>query len=413
MQEQKKIDKGFSYEYFLSSMFQHQGYLTRRGIPLQYGTSNQDATDIDVLGITFTTPFKKRFIICDCKNKAKSKPHERVFWAKGLGQFVGASETYVSLPRCSWEFNKFASNGGIRILTSDIVEQYSQNHIAYGLADVSFYYDFFVQIDNVVKTDKSANDLLRLTRKLYLKEDPYVVINAAIEILKDQVWKKMLIGQKNIEKFNFGRYLCCELTVLIGIQLLEICSDVLGLPKAAREVQIIEKLTYGDLEPRKVKKILGAAEDLANEVIKSSVPAHLLPTMKIVDFGKIPCPDYSYGILGLVERAYSNPEWYITLPQTLDYLLFEVGLKGIEFNDKQYRSIFKSDYADERLKTARNILSFVKENTGVNWSILWPKTTKTIKEDMTKETIEKLSADTVNNESEAKIGQSKLLLESD
>ena len=365
-------DKGHSYEYDVSSFFQSQGYLTRRAIPIQYGTSNQEATDIDVLGISYTSPFKKRIIICDCKNKVRSKPHERIFWAKGLGEFMKASEVYVSLPKCSWEFTKFASQGEVRILTSDHIHQYSELS-TYGLADQTFYNDYLEKIDRIAKGNKKLNETLLLIRKLYLKDDPYVVLNVTLDTLKNVVWKNMYLMSPDSVEFEAWKYLCCELTVLLSIQILSICCDVLGAYKGHRENHIKEKLTYGDLEPIQVKKFLVAAEDWANEVVKSTIPAELLPSSKVVSFGKFPAPVYSPDVVGLVERAYSNPEWYINLPQILDFLLFEVGLKGKEFNEQTYRKIFKSDYAEERLKVARNILAFIKDKTGINWAILWPK----------------------------------------
>ena len=54
----KTDKKGFGFEYDVSDMFQMQGYLTRRGVPLQYGTTNQDATDVDVFGVKFIGLFE-------------------------------------------------------------------------------------------------------------------------------------------------------------------------------------------------------------------------------------------------------------------------------------------------------------------------------------------------------------------
>ncbi|OPG94632.1 hypothetical protein B2I21_30425, partial [Chryseobacterium mucoviscidosis] len=78
-----------------------------------------------VLGIQFTLPFNVHRIICDCKNKQKSKPYERIFWAKGLGEFTSASEVYVALPKTSAEIINFALTGGVRVLTNDKVNQFS------------------------------------------------------------------------------------------------------------------------------------------------------------------------------------------------------------------------------------------------------------------------------------------------
>jgi hypothetical protein len=374
MQENKANEKGSNFEYLISSLFQSHGYLTRRAIPLQYGSSNQDATDIDVLGIYFTIPFKSHLIICDCKNKSKSNPHERVFWVKGLGQFINASEVSVALPKCSWDFIKFANKGGVRVITSDVFETYSTSVYKFGLADETFYNNFLEKISPIVKTDKQADEALIIARKLFLKDDPYVAFNTALNILKDIIAKKLtLTDSLSQDDYYFWKYICCEYTIITGLQLLNICVDVVGLPKQAREIHIKEKLTYGDLEPTKVRSILSSAENLANEIVKTTIPKSMLPNSKIIDFGKIPPPAYANDVIGLVERAFLNPDWYITMPQLLDYLLFEQGLKGNDFSDQPYRDIYKYSYPDEKLKAARNIMAFVRDKAGINWKHLWPK----------------------------------------
>jgi hypothetical protein len=366
--------KGFVLEYSVSGMFQSQGFLSRRGIPLLYG-KGFDATDIDVLGIYFTAPFKGHKIICDCKNKKNSKPYERIFWSKGLGQFVEASEVYVSLPRASWDIIKFAGNGGVRVITNEILEGYlAKKTSQYGLADEEYYINFFKTLAQVVKSDKLAEESLALIRTLWLRDDPYVAINIALDTLAT-AWKqyRLCIGT-SFDLSVVWKYLIFELVVIIAVQILWICSDTMGLPPKAREEHITTKLTYGDLDPLHVRSMIGTFKDLANEMVRATVPKQYLPQGQIVDFGQITPPSYTNNLLGLIDRAYIHPEWYLNMPQLLDFLLFEQGLKGKEFDDKEYHHMFNNtSLADERLKAARNILYFVKDACGVDWNILLPK----------------------------------------
>lgn len=152
-----------------------------------------------------------------------------------------------------------------------------------------------------------------------------------------------------------------------------ICNDVLGLPKHARGKQIIEKLSYGDMEPTKVKEIINSIEAYANEIVKSKIPQSLIPQRNIINFGPITAPSYAHDVVGLIERASNNPEIYVALPQLLDFLLFERGLKGKEFSDLPYREAFKYSFPDERLKAAKNIFAFLRDKIGVNWNIIWTK----------------------------------------
>ncbi|PEQ90719.1 hypothetical protein CN481_16760 [Bacillus sp. AFS006103] len=365
----KSDKKGFGFEYTVSSMFQSQGYLTRRGIPLQYGVANQDATDIDVLGIMFTFPFQGHKIICDCKNKVKSKPYERIFWAKGLGEFVKASKVFVALNKTQGDIIRFANTGGVKILTSDIIADYATSKPTYGLADASYYEQYENLIGKVVKFHGYIQHIYSNVSKLYLNENPYQTLNIALAYL-EELSKMLEFHVKNTIELNATiKYLICELTVIVAIQLLWICSDVLGLPNSTRREHITSKLTFGELEPNTVKSIMQDAKDLANEIVKSSIPKSVAP--KEVDFGEITPPPYTDSLIGLVERALARPQMYLTMPQLLDYMLFEEGLKGKKHTDEEFKSIFGYDTSDDRMKASRNIISFVREFTGVDWKVVW------------------------------------------
>ncbi|QMV42668.1 hypothetical protein [Cohnella cholangitidis] len=364
-------EKGYSLEYMVTGLFQSQGYLARRSIPLQYGPINQDATDIDVLGIQFTLPFKGHRIICDCKNKQKSKPYERIFWAKGLGEFTKATDVYVALPKTSGDIINFALTGGVRVLTNDRFSQFSNTPSgSYGTADEKFYKTYSEAIDRVVKIDKQAERMWLTVRKLYLKEDPYTSLNIAFDFLETATKQLNLTKHHSINSM-FWKYICCELVVLIGLQVLWICADTYSLPERAREDRILSKLTYGELESSQVHQLLNSASDLANEIVRANVPPTYLPKSRLIEFGEFPPPQYSYSLIGLVERALQNPQWYVDMPQLLDFLLFEQGLKGKDFSDNAYRVMFRSGLSDEKLKASKNILSFIKDNVGFEWKMIW------------------------------------------
>ena len=264
------------------------------------------------------------------------------------------------------------------MITSEMVEQSLKNAYKYGQADERFYSDYFAKIEKVIKVDKKADEVISIIRRLYLKENPYSTLNLVLAILENEVSKKLRLAESlPRDILECWKYICCELTVLLSVQILLICSDVLGLPKYTREKQIIEKLSFGDMEPAKVREILNSAEAYANEIVKSKIPQSLIPQGKTIDFGPIISPSYANDIVGLVERAFNNPDIYISLPQLLDFLLFEQGLKGKELSDFQYRNTFKYSLPDERLKAAKNILAFVRDRIGINWDVIWVKANTT------------------------------------
>lgn len=374
----KTDKKGFGFEYAVLDMFQIQGYLARKGVPLQYGHTNQDATDVDVLGIKFTGLFQKHIIVCDCKNKARSKPYERIFWAKGLGEFVKASSVFVALNKTQPEIIRFAETGGVKVLTSDIIYEYTKTGNAYGLADASYFEEYGKILEKTSKQNSTISSIYINSKKLYLYENPYLALNIAISDI-NKLLRELKIFSDNDNDFNKAiRFLICELTSIVGVQILSISSDVLGLPERARREHIRNKLTFGEMEPKTVLHIMKNARDLANEVIKSSVPKSVAP--QEVDFGEIIPPAYSDSVIGLVERALLRPRMYLTIPQHLDFILFEQGLKGKEYTEENFVDIFGYGMADERVKASRNILAFIKSTCELNWKLIWEKSRKNVSE---------------------------------
>lgn len=366
--------KGTKLEYEVVGLFQKQGYLSRRSIPLQYGKSNQDTTDIDVIGYMFTHPFQMHKVICDCKNKQKSKPYERIFWAKGLGEFIGADSVYVALPQASWDTVKFAQKGGVRILLfNSSNNQFQQNVSLYGIADENFFVEYFENINKEIRENKRLTYMLKFLRKIYLNEDPYVNMNILLEILLEVGKNLKTIHKYKQENILSLKYLCYESIVMIGLNLLSICSDTICLPIKAREEHIFSRLTYGDMDPTKINKLLDYAKNAANEIVKENVPKSILPDTNIINFGEIMAPTYSTDLIGLVERAIKNPDWYIELPQILDYILFEYAIKNKDFSFIEYKKLYNDTHSEEKLKVAKNIIFFVNKHCGINLNLIWDK----------------------------------------
>lgn len=371
------LQKGMRHEYLVASVFQGQGYLVRRGVPLRYGPNGQDATDIDVLGIRFTPPFQPHRIICDCKDKQRSKPYERIFWAKGLASFVNAAEVYVSLPKSNLEIIKFARSGQVRILTQSVIEDYlaklyNNRSYRYGLADASFAEALYGRLSPLLKKDKIAVSTLFQVRSLYLVDDPYISLNISMAIMKDAAEGIRESARDGGVSFEFWRFIAADLTVLTSLFILYIAADTIGLQKSDRTQHIIERLTYGDIAPAKAREIFGLSKELAHEAARILNPDVSREALLPYDIGKIEPPPYAPDIAGLVERAINSPTAYMELPQLMDFLLFEQAIKHQNFSEEEYRRTFEASNPEERLKVAWNIFYFLRETCGIDLKAFWP-----------------------------------------
>ena len=371
------LKAGNHAEYLVAAVFQGEGFLVRTSVPLQVMNSGQDATDIDLLGIKFTKPFQPHRVICDCKDKQRSKPFERIFWVKGLAGFVAATETYVMLPKASWDIFDFARTGQVRVLTLEVLDEaisriYGKGH-AYGLANESFYETFYRQLMPLYKKEPDAANALYMSRSLYLTEDPYVSLNIGISELQ-KVAARLRVVEPSEQRFVLWRYIAADLVVATSLLLLYIASDTVGLSKQARERHIVDRLTYGDVSPRKARELFDLAKELALEAAsKLSYATSARQVPQAYDLGEIEPPPYVSDVCGLVDRAVQSPELYYELPQLLDYLLFEQSIQLKGFSDEEYRKTFPSPFQQERLKVARNIFNFIKTTCGMNLNVFWPR----------------------------------------
>lgn len=368
--------KGNKLEYLVASVFQGQGYLVRRAVPLKYGLSGQDATDIDVLGIKFTQPFQPHIILCDCKDKQRSKPYERIFWAKGLSSFVSASEAYVALPKSSIDIINFAKTGDVRILTQEVLDisyaqLYSDDINPFGMCNFKYYDPFYARVDSVLSKERYLNAILSNTRQSYLVSDPYVSLNIVLQNVStlSKIIKKF---EQFSDQYELCRFIIADNIVLSSLLLLYISSDTMGLSKSERAKHIKEKLTYGDISPKKASEIFKLAKEFAMEATLSMVPDASKQGLLPFDIGEIEAPPYAMDIIGLVERALGMPKLYHVLPLLLDQLLFEQSLQSHSFTEISAKKHFP-DINDEYLKVARNIFSFFKGAAGLDLKLFWGK----------------------------------------
>lgn len=364
----KSDKKGFGFEYLVSGLFQKQGYIARRGIPLQYGNNKTDVTDIDVLGIRFNELFQAQRIICDCKNKVKSKPYERIFWASGLGNFVGANEIFVALPKTQNEIIEFAHSGGVRIITNEFISNYFVETEAKGLSDFNYFEDIEKQIELVGK-EKPIQDMLLIAKKQFLNRNPYLGINIALDkLLTISKWLKYQDTNTLQQKITL-KYLTCQYTVLVCIHMLGICADVMMLPEDIRKKRIMDKLTYGEMEPKVAKTLIEDSKNLAFEMLKATLASELVPQQ--IDLGEIEPPDYAESLIGLIERAISNPTMYTSLPNIMDFILFERDFKEKQYTESEISGIYGYYHISEKLKATKNVQFFISEYCHIDWKVVF------------------------------------------
>lgn len=358
---------GSDFEYLVATYFQLQGYLVRKG--LLYKENRIAITDIDIYAIKFVRPFLSSTIVCDCKDRARPKPVERILWVKGISEFLNADNVFVALPKVPWEIINFASKKNIKVLTKDMVED-SINTAgtgSYGLADKEFYIPFYKKSFNVVQKNKELKTVIDHIRSLYIRENPYAALNRAFS-LAEKTREKLDLLDRNDVLYETWRYILFESIVLVSLHITKIASLCSGLREDMRDKHILMKLTFGESDPKKSKEILRLVLEYASKTPLFLDSSAMLSTQDII----VP-PKYANALIGLVNWIYKNPEIYLLLPNLIDYLLFEQAFKTGEFDAKKFSVMFGDVDTDKKLKAAKNIMVLVKDHARLNLEHMWPK----------------------------------------
>lgn len=351
--------KGTEFEYNVCQLFTEQGYFTRRSIPVK-STVDQDITDIDVLGIKYTYPFEKKVIICDCKNKVKPKPFERIFWTKGLGEYVGADDEYIALPKIGPDIIEFAKKSKVRVISQNELSFYEDKQIGY--ADYKFYGKFMQTLEDKKTGDLQVIRYFSTLKKEYISDNPYVTLNIALLILN-----KLSQGDWTDEG---KKLIFAEGATVVAYALLDICRDVFGMNEELRENYISAKLTYGSSEATYINGLIENVTRYANEVLAEKIPKEYY-NKNLVDKMEIPAPHYTKNCIAIIERAYNNPEWYIDMLRNIDFILFEFMLKKQKFDFALFSEHCKNFLIDEKLKACKNVLFFICSSSAVRLEDIW------------------------------------------
>ncbi len=95
--------------HFLSS-----GAFVTRGVKLLQ--SGEEVTDIDVWAYFRSSEFARSIVIVDVKNKKRARAFERVLWAKGVQDAVGANVAVVATTENRNDLLPFATRLGVQVI---------------------------------------------------------------------------------------------------------------------------------------------------------------------------------------------------------------------------------------------------------------------------------------------------------
>jgi hypothetical protein len=263
------VKVGDPLEYRVSRLLIHMGFFVRRGRELYTVGRLDTATDLDVLAIRYTEPFRREVQISECKGGTEG-PLDRVFWLSGVKRYVTASHATLVRRSTKWNIKDFASELGVEILDfprlEDLEKASNIDPFAWlGASDRDYYVSRQAEWNRALsRTPNLAELYLTLVGEVRF-HDPFGGINYLLYHLRSLT--RELKEQRSTSE-SFTKFLLAEAVAQLAMFFMRVAEMTVGLSAEDREGMIRKGLTYGHIDARLVDRIFRNAYRITSEVIK-------------------------------------------------------------------------------------------------------------------------------------------------
>jgi hypothetical protein len=117
----KQAVQGARVEEVLRRYFLEQGYFVVRGLKCRYGGA--DVTDVDLWLYQRPSALLRERVIVDAKSGARPKATERILWAVGVRDLVGADRCVVATTDQRREVKDFGARGDVLVLDGRVLSR--------------------------------------------------------------------------------------------------------------------------------------------------------------------------------------------------------------------------------------------------------------------------------------------------
>lgn len=351
------MDNGIKLEYRVFRLLFHCNYFARRSIPLRnyLYPDTLDVTDIDVIGLRYNVDFSSTKILADCKSNVSgkaidSKPANRILWLSGLKKFLDYDIAYLCKPHINRVMKDFALSNGIIPMDegklTELETKFNINDVWQGSYNIQKHSDI-IEYYNRIKNNPNLNHLYWFLRI------EFWALPCNLQIKRCMYYFENCFGDRDLAQHE--KYLLGELYILSSISLLNICKDVYPYTRYERETWITNKMIEGlgtvDQQDKILSLIKQITEAKVEEITQQKVPIY-------VGGYSIPPPEYTIGLIEVVDRLLDKAEYSIEIPRFLDFFIYEYGINNSPLN-RDYLSGLINENLDIIAKLAKNILRFV------------------------------------------------------
>jgi len=347
----------FDLKIRLNNIFWSYGCYTRISVKLAEYTSKVkiplELTDIDTLGIRILPDFTQCNLLGDCtsnKNYIKS-PIKKVFWLKGVMEFMTAQYGYLSLKSDNpvQETQRLTARKlGITILNTRNLANLEKRVIKPDALELqlSKQESWLFFENNLTTLDKKLSNLLRFRKHDYWIKSKHQNLHAIISLT---------IKHRDILKRNnkFHRALIVDLLTLFTLSLLDMAAYVTKINPEDPEIELRGYFYGGYSEMKRRQKIVENIEKLID-----------LQAQKILFKKSLKLdPDYLPNMFDVAFRLLNKPHDAAQILRYLQMYLFEEVL----YDGKNQEGLkFMLNFSDVTKKLTKDIIRLFCNATGLS-----------------------------------------------
>lgn len=344
-------DKDFKQKIKMQKIFWSMGMWSRINIPIViYEDDNQRGkmkkhyiTDIDVYCESIQKDFSVNKSIADCKSGSNVKIFERLFWLRGIKEYLGASQAYLVKRNISSKAKIFMPKLDIIGADNGTLSEFEK---IYHTKSVPLYSEeYYTELDKIIQ--EYENEYKKIYDYLVTRYW-FTETNVSMKVLLTMLEKRDFY--KTLDKNNRShRFLLMEVCIMFARTVLDCCHYVMTRDIISLE-QSIKEYIHGGVDDFNLK--MNMVREINNE-LKELLSDIQLGNKVLIE------PPYFKELVKLVAIILGETNNMKDILRYMEIMQHEIVL-GEKFD---YNQCLGSDYSSIGHKLSKDIVLFyLKEN---------------------------------------------------
>ena len=352
-------EKDTALKFQLMRYLWNQGFFVRRNVSLEQGhVKGRRAiqyTDIDVLAVRVEPTLSTRLQVADCKSGQGAKTAERLFWLKGVMDFVGAESGYfLRTNLVDNKYREIASQLRIAPLSADHLSGLEKSM---GTSEAPYLGPF-------------SKNLAGLEHGVFQRIPPnlaYVRAHLLVGYWQSPLHKRItgtvqcLQGVRRDKSLSpLDRlFLQGYASALLALAICSFSNAFIATPPLDRESHIQDALLGGTLEARERHELMGGFYDFLVAEIRQRYDS-IYPITRQEFLSSLTAPYVKY-LVDFIERGLLAPRGLAALPRLLDLVVYE-GMLGKGISPSAWKTLGSLGEAQELNRSLKDFAAFLSRS---------------------------------------------------